>query len=209
MHGGPQGPVRGQGVVLGGLLPRVTKAGRWARCQRCMVFWASFSSASKSGASYLLLMGPGPASSATETRKGEGSRSPRRPECRGRGWAACALVTQVDVAFPGQSLEAREAALEQSVPLPPVPLQPRLADLDDPTALPATTEEERGQRSAGGPGGSAFVRRFLRSLVTDDDFTVLRFAEHLEALPQHVLGHAARQVVDVKHLAVVLATEQP
>lgn len=61
-----------------------------------------------------------------------------------------ALVTQVDVAFPGQSLEAREAALEQSVPVPPVPLQARLADLDDPTALPATTEEERGQRSAEG-----------------------------------------------------------
>lgn len=47
------------------------------------------------------------------------------------------------------------------------------------------------------------------SLVTDDDFTIFSFAEHLEALPQHVLGHSAGQVVDVEHLAVVLATEQP
>lgn len=46
-------------------------------------------------------------------------------------------------------------------------------------------------------------------LVADDDFAVLCIAEHLEAFPQHVLGHAARQVVDVKHLAVVLATGKP
>lgn len=49
----------------------------------------------------------------------------------------------------------------------------------------------------------------MGSLVTDEDFTVLGVAEDLEALPQRVLGHAARQVVDVEHLAVVLATEQP
>lgn len=47
------------------------------------------------------------------------------------------------------------------------------------------------------------------SLVADDDFAVLGFAENLEAFPQHVLGHARRQVVDVKHLAVVLATGKP
>lgn len=46
-------------------------------------------------------------------------------------------------------------------------------------------------------------------LIADDDFAVLCFAENLEAFPQHVLGHAARQVVDVKHLAVVLATGKP
>lgn len=46
-------------------------------------------------------------------------------------------------------------------------------------------------------------------LVADDDFAVLRFAENLEAFPQHVLGHATRQVVDVEHLAVVLATRKP
>lgn len=47
------------------------------------------------------------------------------------------------------------------------------------------------------------------SLVADDDFAVLCFAENLEAFPQHVLGHAVRQVVDVEHLAVVLATGKP
>lgn len=47
------------------------------------------------------------------------------------------------------------------------------------------------------------------SLVADDDFAVVGVAENLEAFPQHVLGHAARQVVDVKHLAVVLATGKP
>lgn len=46
-------------------------------------------------------------------------------------------------------------------------------------------------------------------LVADDDFAVLCIAENLEAFPQHVLGHAAWQVVDVKHLAVVLATGKP
>ena len=46
-------------------------------------------------------------------------------------------------------------------------------------------------------------------LVADDDFAVLRFAKNLEAFPQHVLGHAARQVMDVEHLAVVLATGEP
>lgn len=47
------------------------------------------------------------------------------------------------------------------------------------------------------------------SLVADENFAVLRLAENLEAFPQHVLGHAGWQVVDVKHLAVVLATEKP
>lgn len=46
-------------------------------------------------------------------------------------------------------------------------------------------------------------------LVADDDFAVLCIAENLEAFPQHVLGHGAWQVVDVKHLAVVLATGKP
>lgn len=53
------------------------------------------------------------------------------------------FLTQVHVAFAGQSLEAREAALEESVPIPPVPLEARLADGDHAAALPATTEEER------------------------------------------------------------------
>lgn len=60
-----------QGGVVGGMLLRVTKAGRWARCQRCMDLWASFSRVSKSGASYLLLTGPGPASSVAERRTGQ------------------------------------------------------------------------------------------------------------------------------------------
>lgn len=47
------------------------------------------------------------------------------------------------------------------------------------------------------------------SLVADEDLAVLRVAENLEAFPQHVLGHAGRQVVDVKHLAVVLETAKP
>ena len=46
-------------------------------------------------------------------------------------------------------------------------------------------------------------------LIADDDFAVLCFAENLEAFPQHVLGHTGWQVVDVKHLAVVLATGKP
>lgn len=46
-------------------------------------------------------------------------------------------------------------------------------------------------------------------LVADDDFAVLWFPENLEAFPQHILGHAVWQVVDVKHLAVVLATGKP
>ena len=46
-------------------------------------------------------------------------------------------------------------------------------------------------------------------LIADDDFAILCIAENLEALPQHVLGHAGWQVVDVKHLAVVLATGKP
>ena len=47
------------------------------------------------------------------------------------------------------------------------------------------------------------------SLVADDDFAVLWFSENLEAFPQHVLGHAGWQVVDVEHLAVVLETGKP
>lgn len=46
-------------------------------------------------------------------------------------------------------------------------------------------------------------------LIADDDFAVFCAAKNLEAFPQHVLGHAAGQVVDVKHLAVVLATRKP
>lgn len=56
--------------------------------------------------------------------------------------AASSILTQVNVAFPGHSLEAREIAVEESVPISPVPLEPRLADLDDSAALPETTEEE-------------------------------------------------------------------
>lgn len=60
-----------RGRVVGGVLLQFTKAGQSGAlcCQRCMDFWASFSRVSKSSASYLLLTGPGPASSAGQGKK--------------------------------------------------------------------------------------------------------------------------------------------
>lgn len=60
-----------RGHVVGRVLLQFTKAGQSGAlcCQRGMDFWASFSRVSKSSASYLLLTGPGPASSTGQVRK--------------------------------------------------------------------------------------------------------------------------------------------
>lgn len=124
------------------------------------------------------------------------------------GWSL--LITEIDVAFPREPSQARRLAL------PPVPLNPRLANLYHTTALPAG-----GQRVSQSEGDFGAVQKSLadqtnnqtkgrgHSLIADEDLAVLRLAENLEAFPQHVLGHAGRQVVDVKHLAVVLETAKP
>lgn len=50
------------------------------------------------------------------------------------------FITQIYVAFPRQPPQAAGSVLEHVLPLPPVSLRPRLADLYHAAALPATAQ---------------------------------------------------------------------